>query len=315
MDRSPSRAQVVTAFAAIYVIWGSTYLAIRYAIESLPPFLMAGARFLIAGAILYVVARRRGAPAPVAMNWRAAVIAGALLLVGGNGAVVWSEQRVASGAAALLVATVPLWMVLLEGLRKGGERPSGRVIAGVVLGLVGLALLIGPSELAGGGRIDLIGAAALLIGTLSWAVGSLYTRHAKLPDSPFLSVALEMLCGGSLLVVLGLVTGESARLHLGAVSARSLLAFLYLVTFGALLGFTAYIWLLKVSTPARVSTYAYVNPVVAVFLGWLLGGETISARMMMAAGIIVIAVAAITAPTGKPDAAELLKEAPAADVS
>jgi drug/metabolite transporter (DMT)-like permease len=318
MDRSPSRAQIVTAFAAIYVIWGSTYLAIRYAIETLPPFLMAGARFMIAGCILYFIARRRGAPPPPRSTWLAGAIAGALLLLGGNGAVVWSEQRVPSGAAALLVATVPLWMVLLESLRPGGERPSRRVIAGVVLGLMGLALLVGPSELAGGGRLDPLGAVVLLVGTLSWAMGSLFSRHAKLPSSPFMTVALEMLFGGTLLLLLGLFTGEGARLDLAAVTARSWLSFLYLVTFGALLGFTAYIWLLKVSTPARVSTYAYVNPVVAVLLGWLLGGETISSRMMIAAGIIVVAVAAITAPSGKQaprSTQEALKEAPATDVS
>jgi drug/metabolite transporter (DMT)-like permease len=292
----PSTAKVVAAFAAIYTIWGSTYLAILYAIETLPPFLMAGVRFVIAGSVLYGWAWLRGARRPVTvLHWKSALVVGGLLLLGGNGAVVWAEQRVASGLAALLVATVPLWMVLLDWLRPGGAAPDRRTATGIAIGLLGLALLVGPESLLGGGRVDPIGAGVLVMGSLSWAAGSLYARRARLPEPPLLATALEMLAGGALLVLAGVLTGEIGRLDPGAVSARSLLGLLYLIVFGSLIGFTAYTWLLGVSTPARVSTYAYVNPVVAVLLGWALAGEPLTPRMALAAAIIVAAVAAITA--------------------
>lgn len=291
----PSTAKLVAAFAAVYVIWGSTYLAILYAIETLPPFLMAGVRFLIAGAVLYAWAWLRGASRPAKVHWKSAVIIGAMLLLGGNGAVVWSEQRVASGLAALLVATVPLWMVLLEWARRDGTRPDGRTLFGVALGLAGLALLVGPNALLGGGRVDLLGAGALVLGSLSWAAGSLYARRAPLPQSPLLGTAMEMLAGGALLVLLGLAVGEAGAVNLAAVSFRSMFSLLYLIVFGSLIGYTAYTWLLGVSTPARVSTYAYVNPVVAVLLGWAFAGEPLTPRMLVASAIIVSAVAAITA--------------------
>jgi len=290
----PSTAKVVAAFAAVYVIWGSTYLAILYAIETLPPFLMAGVRFLIAGAVLYAWAWLRGARRPTRLHWKSALIVGGLLLLGGNGGVVWSEQRVASGLAALLVATVPLWMVLLEWMQRDGTRPDGRTLFGVALGLVGLALLVGPNALLGGERVDLLGAGVLVLGSLSWATGSLYARRAPLPESPLLGTAMEMLAGGALLTLLGLAVGEAGAVDLGAVSSRSFLSLLYLIVFGSLVGFTAYTWLLGVSTPARVSTYAYVNPVVAVLLGWAFAGEPLTPRMALAAAVIVGAVAAIT---------------------
>ncbi|HEX7091511.1 MAG TPA: EamA family transporter [Longimicrobiales bacterium] len=291
----PSTAKVVAAFAAVYTIWGSTYLAILYAIETLPPFLMAGVRFVIAGSVLYAWAWLRGARRPVTLlHWKSALVVGGLLLLGGNGAVVWAEQRVASGLAALLVATVPLWMVLLDWLRPAGVPPDRRTAAGIVIGLAGLALLVGPESLLGGGRVDPLGAGVLVAGSLSWAAGSLYARGARLPDSALLATAMEMLAGGALLVLVGALTGEVGRLDPGAVSARSLLGLLYLIVFGSLVGFTAYTWLLGVSTPARVSTYAYVNPVVAVLLGWALAGEPLTPRMALAAAVIVAAVAAIT---------------------
>lgn len=293
----PSTGRVVAAFVAIYLIWGSTYLGIRYAIETLPPFLMASARFLVAGAILYGWTRLRGAPRPALAHWLATAIIGALLLLGGNGAVVWAEQRVASGAAALLVATLPLWMVLLEWARPGGARPAGQVVAGLLVGFCGLTLLIGPGELGGGG-IDPVGASALLFGSLAWAAGSIYARGATLPSSALQATAMEMLAGGAFLLFAGLVAGEGATLNLGAVSGRSLLALLYLILFGSLIGFTAYIWLLGVASPARVSTYAYVNPVVAVLLGWAFADEPLTPRMLLAAAVIVGSVAVITLTRG-----------------
>jgi drug/metabolite transporter (DMT)-like permease len=293
-ESRPSRLSIAAAFAAVYLVWGSTYLAIRFAIETLPPFLMAGVRFLTAGAILYLWARWRGAPAPEPRHWRPAAIVGGFLLLGGNGGVVWAEQRVASGLAALLVATVPLWIVLFSALGPGGRRPGARVLVGVALGLVGMALLVGPGEIAGGPGADPLGAAVLVLASVSWAIGSLYSRRAPLPSSPLVATAMEMLAGGALLVLAGLASGEAARLDLAAASPRSLLAFGYLVALGSLVGFTAYVWLLRVAAPARVATYAYVNPVVAVLLGWALAGEPLTPRILVAAAVIVAAVVAIT---------------------
>lgn len=294
---SAPAGKVLAAFVALYIIWGSTYLAILFAIETIPPFLMAGIRFLVAGSILYVWGRARGAARPVRREWVAASVVGGLLLLGGNGAVVWAEQRVPSGAAALLVATVPLWMVVLDWLRPGGVRPTGRVVLGLAVGFAGLGLLVGPSDL-GGGSIDVIGALVLVIGSLSWASGSIYARGAKLPSSPLLVNGMEMLAGGVLLVLAGLVTGEASALNLAAVSGRSLAALAYLVVFGSLIGYSAYTYLLGATTPARVSTYAYVNPVVAVFLGWALAGEPLTPRVLVATAVILGAVALITLSRG-----------------
>jgi drug/metabolite transporter (DMT)-like permease len=288
----PPQGKLITAFAAVYLIWGSTYLAIRFAIETIPPHLMAAARFLVAGAILYAWSRWRGAPAPTLRNWRASAIVGGFLLLGGNGAVVWAETRVPSGLTALLVAMVPIWMLVLEmHPRLGGKRPRAAVVAGLVLGLAGLALLVAPGKLAG--RVDLLGAGVLVLGCLCWAFGSLHSRVADLPKSGFLAASMEMLSGGGLLLLFGLATGQAGQLSLAAISARSLVSLIYLIFFGSLIGFTAYIWLLGATTPARVSTYAYVNPVVAVLLGWGFANEPMTLRTMLAAAVIVGAVVVI----------------------
>lgn len=285
---------VLTAFGLVYVLWGSTYLGIRIAIETMPPFLMAGVRFLIAGAIVYAWARLRGAERPSRAHWRSAAIIGALLLVIGNGGVTWAEQTVPSGITSLLVCTVPLWMVMLNWLMYGGERPTLGVSLGVALGLAGVLVLIGPDEIARGGGVNLKGALVLFAVQGFWAVGSLWSRHAALPKSPFLAIGMEMLAGGAMLVGLAAVTGELARFDVTAVSARSVAAFLYLIVFGALIGFTAYLWLLQVSTPARVSTHSFVNPIVAVFLGWAILSEPVTTRTVVASAIILAAVALIT---------------------
>ncbi len=295
---SPARSKVIAAFAALYIIWGSTYLAIRYAIETLPPFLMAGTRFTVAGLAMYLIMRARGEERPTRAQWRATTIIGGLLLLGGNGAVVWAEQLVPSGIAALLVATVPVWMVLLEALRPGGQRPTLGVVAGLFLGMVGLFVLVGPGEVAGSGRVNPIGAGVLLLGSLSWATGSIYSRTVKLPSSPLLVTGMQMLGGGVLLLAAGVVSGETASLGSASPSARSLLSLLYLVLFGSFVGYTAYVWLLRVSTPAKVATYAYVNPIVAVLLGWAFAGESVTQRTLIAAAIIVAAVALITTAQG-----------------
>ncbi|MDB4905509.1 MAG: protein of unknown function transrane [Gemmatimonadetes bacterium] len=286
---------MIAAFAAVYVIWGSTYLFIKYAIETMPPWLMAGTRFALAGALLYGWVRIRGTPAPTRGAWRTAMITGPLLLLGGNGAVVWAEQRVASGITSLLVAMVPLWMVLVDWLRPGGVRPRLLTGVGIAIGLGGLLILVGPAALAGhGGGIDLGGAGVLVVGSLSWAIGSIVARQSERPSSPLLATAIQMLCGGAALVIAGLVSGEAAQVNLAAISLRSLLSYAYLVVFGSLVGYTAYVYLLGATTAARVSTYAYVNPVVAVLLGWLFAHEPITARTLVAAAVILVGVATIT---------------------
>jgi drug/metabolite transporter (DMT)-like permease len=289
-----SRARLLVAFAAVYVVWGSTYLFIRFAVETLPPFAMAGARFAVAGVILYVWARLRGIPAPTRGEARSAAIAGLFLLLGGNGAVVWAEQRVPSGVTALLVATVPVWMVLLDWLRPGGVRPRVAVFAGLALGLVGLAMLVGRPAMGGGEGADLVGAAVLVVGSILWATGSLYVGRNPRPRSGLIANAVQMLAGGAALLAVGTIAGELGRLDLAAASTRSLLSLLYLIVAGSLIGFTAYTYLLQVSTPAKVSTYAYVNPVVAVFLGWAFAGEDLTARTLLAAAVILSGVAIIT---------------------
>jgi drug/metabolite transporter (DMT)-like permease len=299
-EPAPSRLRVAAAFAAVYVLWGSTYLAIRFTLESLPPFAMAASRFLIAGTLLFAWARWRGAAAPKAIHWRSATIVGVLMLLGGNGGVVWAEQRVPSGLAALLVATVPLWMVMLDGAGRGWRRPPTQVLLGVAAGLAGVALLVGPGRFAGGHAVDPLGAAVLIFASLCWTAGSLYSRRAVLPASPLVATAMEMIGGGAGLAVAGLLSGDWQRLDLAAATPRSLMAVAYLIVFGSLVGFTAYVWLLRVSTPPLVATYAYVNPVVAVLLGWALADEPVNARTLIAAAIIVGAVMLITTHRAKP---------------
>jgi len=292
---------VLIAFAAVYLVWGSTYLAIRIGIESFPPLLLAGFRHLCAGLILYPVLRWRTGIRPTAGHWKAAIVTGFLLLFVGNGGVSWAEQTVPSGVAALLVATVSLWLVILDWLRPGGIRPVARVVVGILLGFCGLVLLVGPAHLGGSGRVDPGGAGILVIASLGWAIGSLYSKHGGMPSSPLLSVAMQGLAGGVVLILVGLFTGEFRALHFAAITMRSWLALGYLIVFGSGIGFTAYIYILQKSTAARVGTYAFVNPVVALFLGWLIAGEAISLRTVLAAGVILTAVIlVITAPHPAP---------------
>ncbi|MBI4719371.1 MAG: EamA family transporter [Planctomycetes bacterium] len=286
-------AGVLAAFGVVYVVWGSTYLAIRYAVETVPPFLAAGVRFLVAGLLFYPFVRRRERAPLKLRNWVAAGLAGCLMLVGGNGLVCWSEQYVASGLAALLVATVPLWFVLLEWLVFGGGRPNRAVLAGVAVGLFGVFWLIGPGNV-GGARADLRGAVALVFACLFWSVGSLYARRAPVPQSTPLTTAIEMLAAGVVLTLISGVLGEWSRVEWQRITLRSVLSLAYLSLFGSILAFTCYGWLLRVSTPARVATYAYVNPVIAVFLGTIFAAEPLTPRVLLAAAIIVTAVAIIT---------------------
>ena len=294
-QRPTTSAAIWSALIAIYIVWGSTYLAIRFAVETMPPFLTAGFRFLIAGGVLYIFRRLRGDKAPLRLEWRSAAIVGLFLLVGGNGGVMWAEQRVASGIAALLIASVPLWIALLDSLRPGGRRPDRWVIVGVLAGFAGILILIGPAQLIGiKGEVDLVGAMVLLLAALSWAAGSLYNRGAKLPDSPLLGTGMEMLVGSLGLFILGTVTGEWSQMELTSFSTRSLLGFAYLVVFGSWVGFASYVWLLRVAPTMLVSTYAYVNPLVAILLGSLLAGEALTPRVVLAVMFILGSVVLIT---------------------
>jgi drug/metabolite transporter (DMT)-like permease len=292
---------VIVGFAAVYVIWGSTYLAIRVGVESFPPLLLAGCRHLAFGLLLYPILRWRTKVRPTAVQWRTAAVTGCLLLFLGNGGVCIAEQTVPSGVTALLVATVSLWMVLVDWLRPGGTRPVPRVVVGLLLGFAGLALLVGPKNLGGSGRVDPVGVAILAGASLAWACGSVYSKHGSLPSSPLLGAAMQSLSGGVALWIAGFLSGEVRALHFAAISARSWLALGYLILFGSLMGFTAYIYILKESTATRVATYAFVNPVVALFLGWLLLSEPITLRTILAAAVILTAVLlVITAPHRKP---------------
>jgi len=255
---------------------------------------MVGTRFLIAGFILYLWVRLAGAPRPDLSQWKSAAIVGLLMLVFGNGLVSWAEQKIPSGLTALMIATVPFWMAVLDWMRPRGTAPSGRVVLGLIIGFVGVALLFQPWRSTEGETFDLLSAAMLMVATFSWATGSLYAVHAKLPSSPILSMGMEMLSGGLIALVVGMLRGELAHIEVSAITARSLLALTYLILFGSLVGFNAYMWLLRVCAPAWVSTFAFVNPVVAVFLGWALGGESLTGRTLMAASLIVISVFFIT---------------------
>jgi drug/metabolite transporter (DMT)-like permease len=294
IEQRASRAQIIAAFASIYIIWGSTYLAIRYAVETIPPFVMGGTRFLVSGALLYIWSRYRGAPRPTRLHWRNAVIAGGFLLLGGNGAVVWAEQFVPSGLTALLVSILPFWLVIIEWVRPPSKRPTGAVLVGLVLGFIGIIVLVGPGNIAGNGDVSLIGAVVLILGSLSWAIGSFWSRDAELPKSGLLTTGIEMLGGGVLLIIVGALSGELSHFDVHHISRASAVGLGYLITFGSLLGFTSYIWLLDKVSAAHLGTYAYVNPLVAVVLGWAIAGERLSIRTGVAAAIVICGVALIT---------------------
>ncbi len=278
------------ALGSVYVIWGSTYLAIRVAIETLPPFLMASVRFVIAGVLLYAWAIRRGDRAgdrPTGRQWLAAFVIGGMLLVGGNGGVVWSEQYVPTGIASLIVATVPLWMALIDRF-VNGQRLAVQAVMGLVVGFGGLVLLGGP-----GGDFHVVGMVVLVGASLSWAIGSIYSRRVALPSRPLVGISMEMIGGGILLGLLGLALGEVGDVEPANISAASMWGLGYLIVFGSWVGFSAYLWLLRVAPVSLVGTYAYVNPVVAVFLGWWLLSEPVTLQTLGAAAVILVGVALI----------------------
>ena len=285
---------VWSALAVVYLVWGSTYLAIRFAVETTPPFLMAAARFIVSGGCLLVWRRAAGDTKPTLLEWRNAAIIGIFLLVGGNGGVVWAAQFIPSSLSALLVATVPLWMVLIDTLRPGGERPGFKSALGILIGFCGAALLIGWSA-GNAGAMNLAGAAAVVLASILWAIGSLYARNAPLPASPLLATGMEMLSGGIAQVFIAIALGEWNSFDPAAVSRRSALALVYLTVIGSC-AFVAYAWLLRVAPTPLVATYAYVNPLVAVLLGYFLADEPMTARTLFAAGLIIGSVVLVSKP-------------------
>ena len=290
------RLKIWIALLTIYLVWGSTYLGIRYAVETIPPFLMAGTRFLLAGLILYTWRRLAGDPAPTRGQWLRASVVGLLMLLGGNGLLSLAEQHVASGIAALIIGSVPLWMTTIEALRPGGARPNILGILGLVVGFGGIALLVAPSLLSGNPlESQPLGILILLGASLFWSLGSIYSRTADLPDSTLLATAMEMLAGAAGLYLVGAFAGEWSRLSLADVTARSWISLLYLVVFGSMVGFTTYAWLLRAAPVSLVATYAYVNPLVAILLGSLLAQESMTAPELLAAAIIIGSVVLINA--------------------
>ena len=285
------KTKLWTALIALYIVWGSTYLAIRFSVETIPPFLHASLRFLVSGAILFLWRHMAGDPAPTASNWKSTAIVGTLLLLGGNGLVALAEKTVPSGIAALMISTSPFWLVMFESFRTGGSKPNWQSILGLILGFTGVFFLIGPAELTGSGqKFDTFGVVLLLCAPFLWSLGSIYARGADMPKSTLMSTGMQMLAGSVALFFVSVVTGELNGFSFGDVSMRSWLGLLYLITFGSLVGFVSYGWLLHNAPVSLMSTYAYVNPVVAVFLGWLFAGEELNARIAVASAIIIGAV-------------------------
>jgi drug/metabolite transporter (DMT)-like permease len=287
-----TRFKLIVAFSAVYLIWGSTYLGIRFAIETIPPFIMCGMRFVIGGLMMLMWARIQGAGWPSRVEWRNAAIIGTLMMVGGTGAVTWAEQTVPSGLTALVVGTVPLWIVFFDWLSPHGTKPTPLMILGLAIGTVGVGLLIAPGHFAGADHLNPIGAIVLVLGCGSWAFGSIRSRHANLPKPQTMSIAIQLLVAGAVLLVLAVFTGEWPELELSQISLKSSLSLMYLAVIGSL-AFVAYIWLIKAAGPARAATYAYVNPVVAVILGSTFGSEPFALRTVLSALVIIVAVVLI----------------------
>ncbi|MBV8563240.1 MAG: EamA family transporter [Actinobacteria bacterium] len=310
------KAKVAAALAIVYVVWGSTYLGIAVADRTLPPLLMLSVRFLLAGALLYGWSWWRGDVRGARLGlreWRAAAIVGGLLLFVDTGGIAWAEQRVATGMTALLVASVPLFSALID-RTVFGVRLSLAAVAGIAVGLFGVAVLVGPSA-----HVDPVGAAVILASALAWAAGSAYGRVAPLPTAPFLSAGMQMLCAGAFLAVAGTAMGEAGRVHPSSISTASVLAFAFLVVFGSIVAFTAYGWLLRSgASSVLVSTYAYVNPAVAVLLGWLFAGEALGGAELASGALIVASVGMLMlAPARTPaeDAEPLPEPEPAAPLA
>ncbi len=281
------KTKIWIALLALYIVWGSTYLAIKFAVETIPPFLHAGIRFLISGAILVIWQRAAGQPMPTRKQWISLAIIGNLLLLGGNGLVGWAEQTIPSGVAALMIGAIPMFLVIMEAFRPGGAKPHGWTILGLVIGFIGIFILIGPSELTGGTQLDPYGIGALILACIFWSLGSVYSKHGELPKSSLMSTGGQMLMGSIGLFLMSIVSGELRGWTPSDVTTQSLAGLVYLITVGSLIGFVSYGWLSQDAPISLVATYAYVNPIVAVLLGNWLAAEPLEPRIWLAAAIIV----------------------------
>jgi drug/metabolite transporter (DMT)-like permease len=292
-DSSAGRLTLITAFATLYIVWGSTYLAIAFAVQSIPPFLAIGSRFLVAGTLLYAFLRLRGKPKPDRQRIINAAIIGFFTLGVGTGFVAWAEQFIDSGFVALLITTLPLWFVLLDWLMLKGGAPNRQVILGLILGFIGIVVLTGPELKTGIQDANSLAIILVLVGTLSWSAGSLKSKQIAMPENAFMSSAIQMAFGGLMVTIIGLALGEGSTFSFSAMTPNSIWAWVYLVVFGSFGAFSAYVWLLGNAPPKQISSYAFVNPVVAVFLGWWLADELVNARILTACVIMVSAVALI----------------------
>lgn len=294
MPTHVSKAKLIAAFAAIYIIWGSTYLFIKFSIETVPPFLVGAFRFIIAGTLLYTWARMRSSIKPTSKQWVQGLALGMVLLGVGNGCVVWAQQYIPSGIAALVVAIVPLMVVLIEWIRPGGLRPSAAALVGVIIGLAGMVLLIGPSAFLGAGDLHAGGALVLLAGSLSWSAATVFGKRASVPPSPPMASGIQLIGGGVFLITAGLLAGDFGRLEASDFTLKATLSLAYLTFFGSIVAFSAYSWLLRVAPPTKIATYAYVNPVVAMLLGWAVADESMTPRTLFAAAVVLAGVVLIT---------------------
>lgn len=299
VEATRTRVLVVLAFFCIYVIWGSTYLAVHYAVETIPPLFVAGLRHLFAGALLFAWCWRRGLR-PDRRQWYASLVLGVLFFLVGHGTLHWAIQHMPSGLAALLVATEPVWIAVMAAATRQA-RVTATLVSGLALGMLGVALLVGPD--APGGRAVLFSSVVVLVGTFSWAVGVMYSRRSSLHPDAIMSAAMSLLAGALLLLLAGTLTGEAAGLSLARVSLRSLLGLAYLAVFGSLVAYSAYFWLLQRRPPALVATHTYVNPIVALLLGWALAGEAITSRIVFSAAAVVAAVALVSRGSRRADEA------------
>lgn len=280
-----SKGRVIAAYAAVYIIWGSTYLAIRYAIETIPPFMMMGVRSVLAGSVLFFWSRKAGTRVS-REEWLPLVIVAVLFFVLGHGLLAWAQKSVASGVAAVLIASDPLWIAVIESMAIKEFRLRGRQILGLIIGFAGIILLFAGKSV----QMNVTGAAIILISAISWSIGAVYSRVAKLPKSATMAAGIELILGGVLLLVVAFLLREFQHFDVSDVSLRSFLALMYLVLFGSIVTFRAYVWLLTVTSATRVATHTYVNPVIAVLLGWSLAGEQLTGMMLIASAIIVFSV-------------------------
>lgn len=287
------KVKIALAFGAIYLIWGSTFLATRYAVRTIPPFFVSGMRFFVAGCVLFAFARLRNREVLTWRMWRAATAMGALFFLICHGGLSWAAQHVSSGVSALLMSSISMWTAVLEWARPSAAKPGRRIMISLMIGFVGIALLVVRPEVLAGSTFGTIGAGVVLVGAFSWAAGTVLTRRMPLPSSTVLSASMQMIGGGGLLLLVAVLSGQAAKLNVGAISTQSWIAMLFLTAIGSLVGFTCYIWLLGVASPTRVATYAYVNPIIALFLGWVIGGEQLSLRSLIASVIVVGSVATI----------------------